>query len=361
MKTVVGLFETQAAAEEAVNALIAAGYTNDQIGVSLRGETRAASASSNDPLLADTGHTQPSDSAAVGGYSAGAVIGGTLGVLAAGASAILLPGIGILAAGPIATALGGGLAGAGLGAAVGGLTGGMSQQDATSEAPDVYAEVLQYGGVILTVETEAERADQVQALFAQHGAVDTTSRRPSQTRDANEAAVQEADATDKPAVRDIADTKQSGGEGSTVATPAANTPLASDATVAATKPSGLASLEPGTQPTGAATAGPQTNVVIPASDSGTTVASGAQPAAAAQPDAPAPTVGQAHAAYLSPADTLTASVDQADLQAVATAAGRARRSRTYGMSAPASTAEPAERDLTVSAPYGGAMEVPTEE
>lgn len=264
-KTVVGLYETQAAAETAVNALVAAGFSNDQIGVSLRGETRAASASSNDPLLAQTDGPAASDKAAVIGYGTGAVAGGALGAVLATVGTLVAPGVGTVIGGAVGTILGGGLAGAGLGAGAAALSGGMAAQATSDDRVDIFADVLQYGGVVLTVETGDERAALAEQVFRSTGAVDLASREPGKARNANEAAVQEADATDRAAVADVAQALKSPGD-TTLHTPSAATPLASDTAVAATEPSGLASLRPGTSNEPQSSTAPTTAVGVPDSD-----------------------------------------------------------------------------------------------
>lgn len=366
-KTVVGLFETQEAAEEAVNTLVARGFTNDQIGVALRGETRAASASSNDPLLAETNNASETDEGAVSGLGVGAVIGGTLGLLAAGVSTVVFPGVGAIiaagAAGQIATTAGGTLAGAGLGAALGSLTGGMAGEATSDERVDLFADILKYGGVIITVDTEEVREREATAIFAQSGAIDLAQRRMTESNP-NDAAVREADALDKPAVAEVADTLNNAPDGvtSSVLTPSSNTGLASAQAVANTEASGLASLKPGTEsnaPQGIAAPTTMTSV-----DTTTVRPLSAQAEQGLPYDKPEPYLTTDFAAtddvQLGPRNAFGEQGAHDETVGSIPAEMRGRRARVYG--GPTTSGDdpfedpPLERDLTLSDQYGGVME-----
>jgi hypothetical protein len=119
--TVAGLFPDRASAEQAIDALKAAGFTGDQIGVAMRDRTAQGE------LLTETG-TQAAEGAAAGAVGGG-LLGGLTGFLI-GIGAWALPGIGpVIAGGALATAFGvaGGtaVAGVGLGVAAGGLLGAL--------------------------------------------------------------------------------------------------------------------------------------------------------------------------------------------------------------------------------------------
>ena len=115
-RTVAGLFPDRDRAEQAIDALKAAGFTGDQIGVALRDRTAQG------VLLEDTG-TQVAEEAATTGALGGGLLGGLAGLLI-GIGALVIPGLGpVVAGGVLATAFGvaGGtaVAGAGIGAAAG--------------------------------------------------------------------------------------------------------------------------------------------------------------------------------------------------------------------------------------------------
>jgi len=122
-RTVAGLFPDRANAEQAIDALKAAGFTGDQIGVALRDRTVQG------VLIEETG-TQVAEEAATTGALGGGLLGGLTGLLI-GIGALVIPGLGpVVAGGVLATAFGvaGGtaVAGAGIGAAAGGLLGALA-------------------------------------------------------------------------------------------------------------------------------------------------------------------------------------------------------------------------------------------
>src|SRR5262245_35064816 len=109
---VTGIFANRASAELAVDQLMASGYSRDDISVLMSDATRGR----------EFGITE--DSKAPEGAATGAAVGGVLGAIAAGlisVGIIAIPGVGLVAAGPIIAAL----AGAGAGGAAGGLLGAL--------------------------------------------------------------------------------------------------------------------------------------------------------------------------------------------------------------------------------------------
>ena len=116
MANIIGLFEDRREAESAVQQLVNSGVSRDYISIVSRDDNE------------DTRDLKSDDdtSGAAKGAGIGAALGGVGGLLA-GLAGLAIPGIGpILAAGPIAAALGGALGGAGLGAAAGGLIGALT-------------------------------------------------------------------------------------------------------------------------------------------------------------------------------------------------------------------------------------------
>src|SRR5437899_10647643 len=108
---VTGLFKTRAAAEAAVDAIIKRGYTRDDVSVMMSDATR------NKEFAVET-RSHAADGLGVGG-AIGGTVGAVLAAIAAVGTAIAIPGLGLVVAGPIAAAL----AGAGAGGATGGLIG----------------------------------------------------------------------------------------------------------------------------------------------------------------------------------------------------------------------------------------------
>ncbi|KPV48230.1 hypothetical protein SE17_39190, partial [Kouleothrix aurantiaca] len=141
-KTIVGLFDTSTEAQNVVQQLVDGGFSRDSISVL---------ANNRD------GYTPSDTTATAEGAGAGAVGGGVLGGvlgLLVGVGALAIPGIGpVLAAGPLAAALGAAgastLVGAGIGAAAGGIIGALVGAGIPEEDAGFYAEGVRRGGTLV--------------------------------------------------------------------------------------------------------------------------------------------------------------------------------------------------------------------
>ena len=127
---VVGAYENEHEAIKAIEELRQQGYSREEISV----------LSKDKDVLTDL--KEVAGSKAMRGLEAGAVTGGVLGSgfgLIAGIVGFAIPGLGpVLAAGPIAMALAGGVAGVGIGGLAGTLVGlGISDEDAARYESDV--------------------------------------------------------------------------------------------------------------------------------------------------------------------------------------------------------------------------------
>ncbi|MEO2203942.1 general stress protein [Paenibacillus pabuli] len=146
-KKIVGVFDTEREASQAIEGLKAQGFSSDEISVVTqdRDELKA--------IREETGTKAPEGVAA--GAATGGVLGGVAGLLA-GIGALAIPGIGpILAAGPIAAAFTGAAVGAGAGGLVGGLVGlGIPEEDAKQ-----YEEYVQNGKILLLVDSTDRDSD----------------------------------------------------------------------------------------------------------------------------------------------------------------------------------------------------------
>ena len=111
-RVVSGLFNDRESAERAYSSLNSRGYTTDDVNLLMSDETR-------DRHCRDGTADTELGSKALQGAGVGSAIGGTLGATIGGIAAIgtsvVLPGLGLIVAGPIAAAL--------AGAGAGGLTG----------------------------------------------------------------------------------------------------------------------------------------------------------------------------------------------------------------------------------------------
>jgi uncharacterized membrane protein len=152
-ETIVGLFADQLDAERGIQALKAAGFSEQQIGVAVRDKQQ------QQELTEGTG-TQATESAAAGAVGGG-VLGGVVGLLA-GVGALAIPGIGpILAGGALASTL----AGAGIGAAAGGLIGALAGMGVPEEAARHFERGFQQGAVLVTVQAGGAAVQARQALL----------------------------------------------------------------------------------------------------------------------------------------------------------------------------------------------------
>lgn len=138
-----GMFSDRQSAEKAYHTLHERGYTKDDVNVIMSDETRKRHFSGDDK--GDLGNK------ALEGLGAGSAIGGTLGaiagVVAALGTSIVLPGLGLVIAGPIAA----GLAGAGAGGITGGLIGALVGWGIPEDRAKKYEEGLRSGKIVLGV------------------------------------------------------------------------------------------------------------------------------------------------------------------------------------------------------------------
>jgi hypothetical protein len=163
---VIGLFETPHEAQLVSNALIDSGIPKDDISLILWDEKTEGTP---DPRQMD--ESRASAERITSGVTKGAATGGTLGFLA-GLGSIVIPGVGpVLAAGPIAAAIGG----AGFGAIFGGFAGTVSDVF-PPETATRYAEGLRSGNALVVVYVESTRAQIVIDNFENRGALQIDER-----------------------------------------------------------------------------------------------------------------------------------------------------------------------------------------
>jgi hypothetical protein len=161
---VFGIYPSVDQAERAVDALVQAGFSNNDISVLLP-DTQ----SSKD--FAHEKHTKAPEGTTTGA-AAGGAIGGTLGLLA-GIGALAIPGLGpFIAAGPIM----GALAGVGAGGAVGGLVGALVGMGIPEFEAKRYEGRVKQGGVLLSVHCDtAEQITRAKDVVKRTGAEDISS------------------------------------------------------------------------------------------------------------------------------------------------------------------------------------------
>lgn len=161
---VFGIYGGIVQAETAVDALIAAGFFNDDISVLVTDQQ-----STRD--FAHEKHTKAPEGSSTGAATGG-VLGGALGLLA-GIGVIAIPGAGLfIAAGPVMAAL----AGIGVGGTVGGFVGALVGVGIPEYEAKRYAGRIHDGGVLLSVHCEsAADVERATRTLKQTGADDVSS------------------------------------------------------------------------------------------------------------------------------------------------------------------------------------------
>lgn len=146
-KHIVGAYDTEQEAIQAVEKLRAEGYRPEDISVISKNQEDV------DAVTEETGTKTEEGLAA--GAATGGVLGGLTGLLA-GVGALAIPGIGpIVAAGPIAATLTGAAVGAGAGGIAGALIGmGIPEEEAHRYEADVKS-----GKILVLVDPETKSAD----------------------------------------------------------------------------------------------------------------------------------------------------------------------------------------------------------
>src|SRR5205823_2619091 len=147
-KLVTGLMKTRSDAENAVAAILNNGFTRDDISVIMSGSTRAKH-------FAVETNTKTAEGAGIGSAIGGSV-GAIIAAIAAVGTNLILPGLGLVIAGPLAAAF----AGAGAGGALGGLVGSLVGSGIPEHEAKAYEEGLKQGGILVGVEARNDQEKQ---------------------------------------------------------------------------------------------------------------------------------------------------------------------------------------------------------
>ncbi len=151
-----GFFDSRDDAQNAVNQLEGIGVVRSDISLVFRDENEGRG---------KTVVTDSTGSHAGEGAGTGSLIGGTvgaiLGALAATATSVVIPGVGILLAGPIA----GALAGAGAGGLTGGVLGALVGAGIPEETARTYESGIQRGGVVVVADVPAHLVLQARGIL----------------------------------------------------------------------------------------------------------------------------------------------------------------------------------------------------
>jgi hypothetical protein len=139
----VGVFSTIRAADCAVDNLLKAGFTSEQISVVCSDRVK-------EEHFHQFEHEEPAGSHTASAVAVGGAIGAALGGLTVIAGAVTTAGLGLLAAGGLAAWAGG---------VVGGLVGAMTTRGVEREVANFYDQAVTAGKILVAVEdhTEAQR------------------------------------------------------------------------------------------------------------------------------------------------------------------------------------------------------------
>ena len=157
-KAVEGFFRTRPEGEAAQDELLSAGFPRESVNF-VAGDVRGHKVPALGPRLSVGAESEAARDAFIGGVAG----------LCAGAVAVVLPGIGsLIAAGPIAGAIGG----QSLGAAAGGIVGLLRDHGISHEEAEFYAEGVRRGGALVTVHgVSGARAAKAEKILKSHGAL----------------------------------------------------------------------------------------------------------------------------------------------------------------------------------------------
>lgn len=149
-RLVTGLFPDRDSAERAYSSVASRGYDRNDVNVLMSEETRARHFAPDAPVASELGN-KAAAGAGIGGAIVGTV-GAITAAIAAMGTSLVLPGLGLVVAGPIAAAL----AGAGVGGAAGGLVGALIGWGIPEERITQYESGIREGGILMGVRARSE-------------------------------------------------------------------------------------------------------------------------------------------------------------------------------------------------------------
>jgi hypothetical protein len=145
------MFKDRNSVEGAYNTAIERGYNPDEINIVMSDDTRKKHFVNQDGVTTELGD-KSMEGLAMGG-ALGGTVGGVVGAIAALGTALVVPGLGIVIAGPLAA----GLAGAGAGSIAGGLVGALIGWGIPEERVKEYEAGIKSGGILMAVRSRSEQ------------------------------------------------------------------------------------------------------------------------------------------------------------------------------------------------------------
>ncbi len=143
-----GSFRDRKSAERAYNRLKERGYTDEEINIIMSDATRAKYFEKNDE--SDFG-SKAAEGAGTGS-AIGGVVGAAAGIVAAIGTSLVIPGLGLVIAGPIAA----GLAGAGAGGITGGIVGALVGAGIPKDRAERYEQRIKEGDIVMGVNPRSQ-------------------------------------------------------------------------------------------------------------------------------------------------------------------------------------------------------------
>ncbi len=144
-----GMFRDRETTESAYKTLQEKGYSNDDISLVMSDETR------NKHFSGDEGETAIGTKVAESagkGSAIGGTVGAIVGVIAAIGTSLVIPGLGLVIAGPIAA----GLAGAGAGSITGGIIGALVGSGIPEDRAKLYESGIKSGHIVVGVHPRSD-------------------------------------------------------------------------------------------------------------------------------------------------------------------------------------------------------------
>lgn len=148
-----GSFRDRSSAERAYNRLRERGYTDDEINIIMSDETRTKyfkKEHSDEKKETEFGNKAMEGTGT--GAAIGGVVGATAGIIAAIGTSLVIPGLGLVIAGPIAA----GLAGAGAGGITGGIVGALVGAGIPKDRAEKYEKGIKEGDIVMGVRPRSD-------------------------------------------------------------------------------------------------------------------------------------------------------------------------------------------------------------
>lgn len=149
-RLITGLFLDRDSAERAYQSVTDLGYDRSDVNLVMSDDTRKRYFSNEDTTETELGN-KAAEGAGIGG-AIGGTLGAIAGALAAVGTTLVLPGVGLVIAGPIAAAL----AGAGAGGATGGIIGALIGWGIPEERVKHYESGIKNGGILIGLKPRSD-------------------------------------------------------------------------------------------------------------------------------------------------------------------------------------------------------------